>query len=202
MEPANVRRDGESGVQRLHTDSGMVYVKRQRNHLFRSLRYPFGLPTVMREKSALHAFSKLGIAIPQLVFAQARHLPDGWKAVLVTRELKDYTDLERWYAQGGRERLGEQLHTAFLQKLGGVLGLMHRNRWQHTCLYPKHIFATAGDNQSLPVIALIDLEKARRRLSAKRCARRDLDQLRRHSPMWSDEDWQVLLAGHSGIFAE
>jgi hypothetical protein len=56
---------------------------------------------------------------------------------------------------------------------------------------------TKGDETILPDIALIDLEKARRRLSVRQVARRDLDQLRRHSPMWNDQDWNTLLLGHT-----
>lgn len=84
VEPANVRRDGESGVERLVLPAlGMVYIKRQRNHLFRSLRYPFGLPTVMREKFATSALRKLSITTPEIVFAEARKVNGDWQAVLV-----------------------------------------------------------------------------------------------------------------------
>jgi hypothetical protein len=196
VEPANVRRNGESGVERLATDMGVLYVKRQRNHLFRSLRYPLGLPTVMREKFAIKAFSVLGIRVPEMVFAESRKVNGDWQAVLVTHELAGYTDLENWYREGGRERVGEEQHQRFLGQLGNVLGVMHKHRWQHTCLYPKHIFVTAGDAATLPEIALLDLEKARRLFSAARATRRDLDQLRRHGAMWNDDDWNVLMAGH------
>lgn len=199
VEPANVRRNGESGVDRLNTDSGVLYVKRQRNHLFRSLRYPFGLPTFMREKFAAQAFRKIDIQVPEIVFAEARKVSGEWQAVLVSRELAGYCDLESWYSKGGRARLGEQQHRNFLLKLGRLLGLLHRHHWQHTCLYPKHIFVTQGDATHLPDIALLDLEKARRRLLVSNAARRDLDQLRRHSPMWNDKDWETLLDGHNFI---
>ncbi|HSC76124.1 MAG TPA: lipopolysaccharide kinase InaA family protein [Pseudomonadales bacterium] len=196
VEPANVRRNGESGVDRLNTDAGVLYVKRQRNHLFRSLRYPLGLPTFMREKFAVQALQQINIAVPEIVFADARKISGGWQAILVTKELKGYTDLEDWYRKGGRERLGEHQHEQFLVKLGRVLGVLHHHRWQHTCLYPKHIFVTPGDSVLLPDIALLDLEKARRRLFSAHAARRDLDQLRRHSLMWNDQDWNALLKGH------
>jgi hypothetical protein len=196
VEPANIRRNGESGVDRLTTDAGVLYVKRQRNHLFRSWRYPLGFPTFMREKFAVQALQKIGIPVPDIVFAEARKVSGQWQAVLVTKELNGYSDLECWYRQGGRERLGEHQHTLFLLKLGQVLGSLHRHHWQHTCLYPKHIFLTQGDETILPDIALIDLEKARRRLSVRQVARRDLDQLRRHSPMWNDQDWNTILLGH------
>ena len=196
VEPANVRRNGESGVDRVFTDSGMLYVKRQRNHLFRSLRYPFGLPTFMREKFAIQALQKININVPTIVFADARKISGEWQAILVTKELHGYVDLECWYKQDGRKRLGEQQHEQFLLQLGRVLGLLHSHHWQHTCLYPKHIFVTQGDAMELPEIALIDLEKARCRIFASHAARRDLDQLRRHSAMWNEVDWKVLLTGH------
>jgi hypothetical protein len=196
VEPVNVRRNGESGVERLNTIAGVLYVKRQRNHLFRSLRYPFGFPTFMREKLAIKALQKINILAPEIVFAEARKVSGEWCAILVTRELKGYTDLESWYREGGRERLGEQQHQQFLAKMARILSELHRNRWQHTCLYPKHIFVTAGDSGILPDIALLDLEKARRRLFSAYAARRDLDQLRRHSLMWNDQDWNALMMGH------
>lgn len=199
VEPANIRRNGESGVDRLHTDSGVLYVKRQRNHLFRSLRYPFGFPTFMREKFAAQALQKFDIQVPEIVFADARKVAGEWQAVLVSKELTGYCDLECWYNKGGRERLGEQQHQQFLLKLGRQLGMLHSHRWQHTCLYPKHIFVTPGDATQLPDIALLDLEKARRRLLASDAARRDLAQLRRHSQMWNDQDWKTLLSGHNSL---
>ena len=199
VEPANVRRDGESGVERLVLpELGMVYIKRQRNHLFRSLRYPLGLPTVMREKFATAALSKMGITTPEIVFAAARKEAGSWQAVLATKSLDGYVDLETWYARAGKQRLGHEQHQRLLIKIGGVLGVMHRAQWQHTCLYPKHIFLTAGDAEILPEIALLDLEKARHCWIPNKAARRDLDQLYRHSrKLWSEQDWQVLLASHN-----
>ena len=70
---------------------------------------------------------------------------------------------------------------------------MHQGRWQHGCLYAKHVFVkVASDGVE---VALLDLEKSRRRLSRQRAARHDLRQLRRHSP-WNDGDWQLLLQGY------
>ncbi len=199
VEPANMRRDGESGVERLLLpELGMVYIKRQRNHLFRSPRYPLGLPTVMREKFAITALRKLGLATPEIVFAAARKTHGSWQAVLVTKALEGYVDLETWYSRGGKQRLGYEQHQQLLKKLGRTLGVMHRAQWQHTCLYPKHIFLTAGDAKTLPDIALLDLEKARRKLLPGHAARRDLDQLYRHSrKLWSDSEWHLLLSGHN-----
>ncbi len=198
VEPANVRRDGESGVERLSVpELGVIYIKRQRNHLFRSLRYPLGLPTIMREKFAMAVLGKLGIATPEIVFAEAKKIDGSWQAILVTKALHGYVDIESWYRSGGKQRLGEEQHRRLLEKLGRTLGVMHRQQWQHTCLYPKHIFLTAGDAAVLPDIALLDLEKARHCWLPGKAARRDLDQLYRHSrKLWDEQEWEILLAGH------
>lgn len=198
VEPANVRRNGESGVERLEGHAlGTLYIKRQRNHLFRSLRYPFGLPTIMREKFATAALGTLGITTPEIVFAEARKEGGDWRAILVTKELTGYIDLETWYRRGGRERLGESQHQQLLVNVGKMLAAMHKKNWQHTCLYPKHIFLTAGDASTAPQLALLDLEKARKKWLPGHAARRDLDQLYRHSRnLWSEQDWQTLVAAH------
>ena len=60
VEEPNVRRGGESGVQRIHASGGqLLYAKRQVGHFYRSLRYPFGRPTVLRERDALLALPGL-----------------------------------------------------------------------------------------------------------------------------------------------
>ena len=52
VEEPNVRRGGESGVQRLLDQSGVLYAKKQVGHIYRSLLYPQGRPTVLRERRA------------------------------------------------------------------------------------------------------------------------------------------------------
>ena len=80
-----------------------------------------------------------------------------------------------------------------LKELAGTLARMHKGRWQHGCLYIKHIFVRvtgAGDSANVEV-ALLDFEKCRQRLTAYRAASHDMLQLRRHSS-WSDGDWAKL----------
>ena len=51
VEPPNLRRDGESGVQRLQARrGGLLYCKRQIGHLYRSLWHPLGFQ-ISSEKS-------------------------------------------------------------------------------------------------------------------------------------------------------
>jgi len=156
VEEPNVRRGGESGVQRvMGSDGQLLYVKRQTGHIHRSLQHPFGRPTVMREHAALIGVTELGVAIND-------------------RVLKD---------------------------LAENLARMHKGRWQHGCLYDKHVFVrVTGEGESAKVeVALIDLEKCRRRLTAYRAAVHDLKQLRRHSS-FSAADWQKFIYFYETAF--
>jgi len=184
VEAFNEHRNGESGVEKLtDPDLGTLYVKRQRGFLYRSLRYPFGRPTVIREQHAIHAFSQLGIHTPEIVFGGAEKDTAGWRGILVTKELSGYSDLASWYQQGGRERLGPDAHQQFLTKLAVFVASFHKQRWRHASLYFKHIFVTPGSKDSLPDIALLDLEKAHRTFTRQRAAQRDLAQLRSRAPL-------------------
>jgi hypothetical protein len=57
--------------------------------------------------------------------------------------------------------------------------MLHRARIQHNALYPKHIFVSVDGDAAQ--VSLIDLEKARRKLSVRSAAMRDLDSLNRRS---------------------
>ena len=194
VEEPNQRRGGESGVQRLQVDQGqLLYAKRQVGHLCRSLSHPFGRPTVLRERDALLGLSRLGIRVPRLVYCGAsRQAGQGWRGLLVSEALDGFSDIESWYAAGGRERAGQQ-HDALLQQIGATLARMHQGRWQHSCLYMKHIFVrVTGEGDAAQVeVALLDFEKCRQRLTAYRAASHDMLQLRRHSS-WNSTDWEKL----------
>lgn len=152
---------------------------------------------MLREAQALKAWAGLGVRVPRIVYAGARRGQDGhWQAMLVTEALAGFVDIQRWYADGGREHHGEALHQRFLEQLGGVLARLHAAHWQHGCLYLKHVFIRVAQCNEAPVeVALLDLEKSRRRWSRKRAMRHDLAQLRRHSS-WNEADWQHLLYGY------
>jgi hypothetical protein len=78
---------------------------------------------------------------------------------------------------------------------------MHKGRWQHSCLYSKHVFVrVTGEGDAARVeVALIDLEKCRQRLTARYAAVHDLKQLRRHSS-FSTTDWQKLVYFYDKAF--
>ncbi|RJG11819.1 InaA protein [Pseudomonas cavernicola] len=203
VEEPNQRRGGESGVQRVHgADGKLLYAKRQVGHLYRSLRHPFGRPTVLRERDALEGFRRLGVQVPEVMYCGALRSADkSWRGLLVTAALDGFQEVDNWYANGGREHYGEQLHQKLLQALGAMLARLHLGHWQHSCLYAKHIFVrVTGEGATAQVdVALLDLEKARRRLSKQRAARHDLRQLRRHSS-WNSADWQQLIYGYQTAF--
>ncbi len=198
VEEPNVRRGGQSGVQRIHQAEHLLYAKRQTGHTYRSLLHPFGRPTVLRERDALLGARKAGVTVPEIVYCATEHSRQGWRALLVTAALEGFQPISDWYLAQGRERHGEPAHQRVLQLIAENLARLHKARWQHGCLYAKHIFVKVSDAGQAEV-ALLDLEKSRRRLCPNQAARHDLQQLRRHST-WSQADWEALLGHYQASF--
>lgn len=194
VELPNERRGGQSGVQRLKDETGKtLYRKYQVNHCYRDLAHPLGEPTIRREQRALQAYAALGVTVPAIVFCGARKHQGHWEALLVTEALQDFVSLESLYESGAVAQWSDQMRATFFEQLGQLLARLHAQRWQHGCLYPKHIFVhQAGE---MMTIALLDLEKTRQRWTIKQAARHDLSQLRRRSA-FSAADWTLLMAAH------
>jgi len=203
VEEPNLRRGGESGVQRvMSANGGLLYIKRQTGHIYRSWLHPFGRPTVLRERDALDGLRQLNVGVPALVYAGAeRDSNKQWRALLVTAALDGFDEIDNWYAADGRERYGEALHERMLQEIALNLARMHLGRWQHSCLYSKHVFVrVTGEGADANVeVALLDLEKCRRRWTANSAAQHDMKQLRRHSS-FSATDWQKLVYFYETAF--
>ena len=197
---AEFKRGGESGVQRVRDKNHkLLYIKRQSGHLYRSWRHPLGRPTVLREQQAMQALSKLGIHVPRLVYCEAQKDAGQWRALLVSEALEGFVSLDDWYASGEPQRDGGELNRNMLQQLSIMLSRLHRAAWQHGCLYPKHIFIkrhqTADGDWA--EVALLDLEKSRRRLLSVTASRRDLQQLYRHKGAMPEGDWQLLINSYN-----
>tara|TARA_R110002033_G_scaffold45624_3_gene89501 strand:- start:1020 stop:1742 length:723 start_codon:yes stop_codon:yes gene_type:complete len=193
VEERNQRRGGESGVKLLPPLKGgqpPLYSKRQVGHVFRSLRHPLGLPTVLREQHALMACEQLGIKVPKRVFCAARKQQGQWQALLITEELSGFVSLDDWYAEHA-PTLHASSRQAILQRLAQVLRRLHQSRRQHGCLYSKHIYISLNTEE--PEVALLDLEKSRRRLRRGEAAQHDLSQLERRRGAMPESDWQYLL---------
>lgn len=189
VEPPNERRNGWSGMLRVRAGGRLYYVKRQRNHLCRTVMHPLGWPTASREWHYLDQLRRIGVGAPQPVFHGVRTTPQGQEAVLVTEELTGFTALSEQASLDPGRRM------TLAQALGQSLGILHRARLQHSSLYDKHIMVRwQGDG---PEIALIDLEKMRRRLTRRAAARHDLAQLHRRQRILDDEAWGALEAAHA-----
>jgi len=192
VEEANQRRGGQSGVQRLlpaDKDWPPLYCKRQTGHIFRSLRYPLGRPTILREALAYQAFARLGITTPRLVYAGIRKRQGQWQALLVTEALDGFVDLADWYQQSPDKAQRELV----LSNMARTLAHLHRAGWRHGCLYDKHLFIHSSGK-----VALLDLEKSRRPLLAAHCAK-DLEQLARHSAGMPMEDLRFLQSQYQAL---
>lgn len=187
VEEPNRRRGGESGVLIHKNKEGQIfYVKRQEKHIYRTLLFPFGQQTIKREYSTYQAFKKIGITTPELVY----YGTSGDKAILVTKELKAFISFEQWLDQIDSSEADEIALFAVLKSLAKVLSNMHKHRFQHNCIYPKHIFINLNDilqGKENIEIALLDLEKSRKRFTAKQAALHDFSQLKRHTPLTINE---------------
>ena len=204
VEPPNQRRGGESGVQVLQQSDPtrpLLYCKRQVGHLYRSFLCPWGRPTILREQLAYQSFERVGIKVPRIVYCGARKQGGQWRALLITEALETgFVSLDRWYESTPSDKLGVPVHRAVLRQLGSTLARVHRAGWQHGCCYPKHLFVRVQltENESPRIeVALLDLEKSRRRWSIRNAARHDLGQLWRHRGPMSDVDWDFLLNAHN-----
>ncbi|HFL2185964.1 TPA: lipopolysaccharide kinase InaA family protein [Pseudomonas putida] len=199
VEPPNVRRGGESGVLRIELDGLTFYKKQQVGHVYRNLRHPLGYPTVAREAKALRAAASLGVATPALLHSHIHKLDGEWQAVMLTAALDGYLSLEDFYAQKVERTVGRHRHLEILEAYGRVLAKLNHGRWQHGCLYLKHVFVDFSE--PCVKVALLDLEKARKRFTAKQAARHDLRQVKRRSG-WGDEEWSAFWLGYSYSFGQ
>jgi len=198
VEEPNQRRGGESGVKRLQSSCGKtLYRKQQVGHIYRSLRHPLGYPTIMREYHALCAFSRLGVQVPKVVYVDLHRQQRQWHALLVTEDLAGFSSLDECYSRGDEQLWGDLLHQQIVEHIGALIGRLNRERWQHGCLYPKHIFVRV--EHGCVDIALLDLEKSRRRLLARQAVRHDCEQLKRRSG-WNPSLWALFLKGHQRGF--
>lgn len=171
VEEPNNRRGGFSGVQRvvLPESGECYYVKRQRNHLFRSVRYPRGRPTLLREWRSMRLCQKIGVPTATVEFFDMRRDKEGWDAILVTRDLRGYVSLDRAYAE---DLWSAEQRAEALRAVAGTLLTLHRARRKHGHLYPKEVFVNFDGPR--PAVAIVDWELSRYCLTAARAARPDV----------------------------
>ena len=200
-EAPNERRGGWSGVSRhVLLDGTAVFVKRQDNHLCRTIRHPVrGIPTFYREYANILHLRKLRIAAVEALYYGDRNTDDHWRAILVTRALDEFVSLDEW---NDRHPEGSSpLRQSVIKVVAQACARLHHHRLQHSCLYGKHLFikclpmadgAVLGEAD----VRFIDLEKLRKGVSRKRVGAHDIDQLMRHTPGWSALDRETFLAAY------
>lgn len=194
VDEPNTERGGWSSVYRLDLGEAAFYLKRQSNHLTHSLLHPFGEPTFAREFRNIRRYAALGIPALQAAFFAERKLPGERRAVLLTRALDGWQDLDAWLPAWSV--LAEPRRMAILKACGELARRLHQAGQMHGCFYPKHIFLreTADDFDA----QLIDLEKTRPLLFGQRDRVKDLEPLLRRASVWSEAEVGVLLAAYLG----
>ena len=194
VDEPNTERGGWSTVYRLELGERAFYLKRQSNHLTRSLLHPFGEPTFAREFRNIQRYAELAIPALQAAFFAERSVPGERRAVLLTRALDGWQDLDHWLMQWSG--LDNVKRLAILHACGALARCLHQAGQMHGCFYPKHIFLR---EQGARVEAqLIDLEKTRPLLLGRRDRIKDLEPLLRRAKVWNDAEVRELLVAYLG----
>ncbi len=192
VDEPNTAGGGWSSVFRLDLEGQGYYLKRQSNYLTRTLHAPFGEPSFAREFRNISRYRKLGIPALQAAFFGERKVAGEVRAILLTRALDGWSDLDSLLARWTQLSAGQ--HSAILKACGLLAWRLHGARQVHGCFYPKHIFLRAtGDGYEAQ---LIDLEKTRPLLFGMRDRVKDLEPLQRRAPQWSEADLRQLLAAY------
>ncbi|WP_082140321.1 lipopolysaccharide kinase InaA family protein [Halomonas sp. PR-M31] len=211
VDAPNHERGGVSTVSRLELveNDGAIkrfFLKRQTNHLARSVQRPLGEPTFSREWSAIRRYHTLGIPAVQAVWYGERKNKDvnrarssaEWRAILVTAALEGRDDLEHWHARW--ETLDDDLRQQVISASAQLTRKIHANGMMHGCLFPKHLFLSHPFNASTSAMnaVIIDLEKTRRFLWKRHERLRDIYVLWRRLRHWNETEWRQFF----GIYCD
>lgn len=192
VDEPNSERGGWSTVSFLNIGGQGYYLKRQSNHLTKSLIHPFGEPTFAKEFRNIQRYQTLGIPTVTPAFFAMRKQSCEKQAILLTHALSDWSDLETYLVSW--QQLSPEAKIAVIKACGLLLKQLHDHKVMHGCFYPKHIFLkidSANDVQT----TLIDLEKTRHLYLGKKDRIKELDTLvRRTKHYWVTTDYQVLLS--------
>ncbi|MDR1850027.1 MAG: lipopolysaccharide kinase InaA family protein [Zoogloeaceae bacterium] len=193
--------NGERGDQRLASrlalPGRLYYLKRQTNHLTRSLSHPLGEPAIAREFRNITRCKERGVPAVEAAFYGERREQNEqgqpiWRAILLTRALdadEGWLSLENWMA--GWAALPEALRQDLLIACGKLASSLHGAGLVHGSFYPRHIFL----HKQLEGFAarLIALEKTRGFWFPMRNRLRDMAQFARYAPDLSEAEIRFLL---------
>ena len=192
VDEPNTGRGGWSSVYRLDLEGRGFYLKRQSNYLTRTLARPFGEPTFAREFRNIQRYQQMGIPALEAVFFGERKVPGERRAVLLTRALDGWDDLDSLLEQWPQLTPAQQ--QAIVRECGLLARRVHAARQVHGCFYPKHIFLQA-DGAGYRA-QLIDLEKTRPLLLGQRDRVKDIEPLLRRAHAWGEAEVRALLAAY------
>ncbi|MBV6285760.1 lipopolysaccharide kinase InaA family protein [Pseudomonas aegrilactucae] len=192
VDEPNTGRGGWSSVYRLELEGKGFYLKRQSDYLTRTLHSPFGEPTFAREFRNIKRYQQLHIPALQAVFYAERRVDGERRAILMTRALDDWSDLEHLLGQW--PQLALEQRQQILRACGELARTLHAAGQVHGCFYPKHIFLR--ERSEGWQAQLIDLEKTRPLLFGLRDRLKDLEPLLRRAAAWSESDVRLMLAAY------
>lgn len=193
VDEPNTERGGWSSVAKLTLGEQSFYLKRQINHLTRTLHRPLGEPTFAREMRNIQRYQQLGIPALRAAYFAQRKVGGEQRAILMTYALEGWQDLDHWQAQW--PQLSNEQQQGVLQACAQLARRLHEAGQLHGCFYPKHIFL---QEQAAGMTAqLIDLEKTRPLLLGRRDRIKDLEPLfRRSQHVWGREQVQLFLQSY------
>ncbi|VEH51487.1 lipopolysaccharide kinase, WaaP family [Pseudomonas taetrolens] len=155
VDEPNTSGGGWSSVFRLDLEGQGFYLKRQNNYLTRTLYSPLGEPSFAREFRNIQRYQQMGIPALDAVFFGERKAPGERRAILMTRALDGWNDLDSLLEQW--PQLTAEQQQKILQACGQLARRLHAARQVHGCFYPKHIFLQPEGSGYRA--QLIDLEK-------------------------------------------
>ena len=192
VDDPNTSGGGWSSVFRMDLEGQGFYLKRQSNYLTRTLHSPLGEPTFAREFRNIERYRQMGIPALQAVFFGERKVAGERRAILMTRALDGWNDLDSLLEQWSQ--LSHEQQQGILRSCGQLARRLHGVRQVHGCFYPKHIFLQP-DGEGYRA-QLIDLEKTRPLLLGQRDRVKDIEPLLRRAHVWTEADVRALLAAY------
>ncbi|MBW0237573.1 MULTISPECIES: lipopolysaccharide kinase InaA family protein [Pseudomonas] len=192
VDEPNTSGGGWSSVFRLDLEGQGFYLKRQNNYLTRTLHRPLGEPSFAREFRNIRRYQQMGVPALDAVFFGERKAPGERRAILMTRALDGWNDLDSLLEQW--PQLTAEQQQKILQACGQLARRLHAARQVHGCFYPKHIFLQPDGSGYRA--QLIDLEKTRPLLLGQRDRVKDIEPLLRRARVWTEAEVRTLLAAY------